>query len=181
MNTKMNTKFYILITLSLSLSLSPLINGLPFLGTLFDSSCDDLIYVRSNSLIIGHNIEKIKNITKSENVSNIRNYDDNTDINDNDTNYEKNKNNNKTHNNNINNNNTNIKYNGIVKIKYKTLSHCIYECDFIAITNRNKYEYVNYYLKNKYTIGWVINGVCSKKGCVYENGICNTILERDEL
>jgi len=176
MNTKMNTKFYIftILSLSLSLSLSPLVNGLPFLGTLFDSSCDDLIYVRSNSLIIGHNIVKIKNITKSENVSNIHNYNDNTDINDNDTNYEKNK----THNNN---NNTNIKYNGIVKIKYKTLSHCIYECDFIAITNRNKYEYVNYYLKNKYTIGWVINGVCSKKGCVYENGICNTILERDEL
>jgi len=170
----MNTIFYILITLSLS----PLVNGLPFLGTLFDSSCDELIYVRSNSLIIGHNIEKIKNITKSENVSNIRNYDDNTDINDNDTNYEKNKTHNKTHNNN---NNTNIKYNGIVKIKYKTLSHCVYECNFIAITNRNKYEYVNYYLKNKYTIGWVINGVCSKKGCVYENGICNTVLERDEL
>ena len=176
----MNTKFYILITLSLSLS--PSVNGLPFLGKLFDSSCDDLIYVRSNSLIIGHNIEKIKNITKSENVSNIRNYDDNTDINDNDTNYEKNKTQNKIHNKtHNNNNNTNIKYNGIVKIKYKTLSHCVYECDFIAITNRNKYEYVNYYLKNKYTIGWVINGVCSKKGCVYENGICNTILERDEL
>lgn len=131
-------------------------NSFPLFSMLFESSCKDNHNVNTNAIIIGHNVIKSKNTTLIEN-------------NKHDTN---------------NKNTENILsyiYNGLITISYKTLSYCEYECTFDILINQSKPKFVIEYMKNYYTIGYVIPGNCSKNGCIFKNGICNVIKKIDEL
>jgi len=169
------------------ISLFKNVHNFPIFSILFEESCDKTEYIQSNTLIIKHNI-----ITSSNMSNYIRNIDDNSlfnntnnnTLNNNETNknnYTLNNETNKNNENNKNNDKSNILYIGIITIKYKTLSHCIYECNLIVIANKKSYNYVQNYMINKYNIGWILPGNCSNKNCIYKNGRCTSIPYRDEL
>ena len=78
---------------------------------------------------------------------------------------------------------TNIVYNGVLKIKYKTLPHCIYECNMVLhYKTSNKRTIINI-LNNYFPTNTNIDLVCNNNNCIYtkRNLICNSITINDEL
>ena len=178
-------------------------NSFPILNSLFEESCNNLIYKKTDTLIIDYSIIPIINNTQydiNNNKETLKtlNNDNNNKIYESKYNKRVNirvnnkKVNNRKGNTNINTDNvTNTKnktkitentiYNGVITLKYKTFSHCIYKCNFITITNHSNYSYVKSFINNNYYIGASLRGNCSKYGCTLNKGFCTSIVFRDEL
>ena len=78
---------------------------------------------------------------------------------------------------------TNIMYNGVLKIKYKTLPHCVYECNMVLHYKTSNKRTIISILNNYFPTNTNIDLVCNNKNCIYtkRNLICNTITINDEL
>ena len=78
---------------------------------------------------------------------------------------------------------TNIVYNGVLKIKYKTLPHCIYECNMVLHYKTSNKRTIISILNNYFPTNTNIDLICNNKNCIYtkRNLICNSITINDEL